>query len=275
MQAETKKKPITTMKKILLSIAVLLSVAMGAQAKTIVVYYSYTNHIHTIVSDLLTQIDAAVVRIEPAVEQDYAANNYAIGSAMISAIRNNPDDAASYPAIKPVTVDWTQYDDVIVAVPLWWGNMAAIMQTFLFENGKDMGGKRIGLIVSSASSGIRGVESDAKRLIPDGVHLQPSLWITSSQTSKSHDMVAAWLVQTGLNATTALASAEMQPSVVMQGDMLCVSGDYDEIDVYDLCGNRLISTTENTIDLSACTSGIYVVRIQSGSHAFTHKITRR
>lgn len=56
------------MKKILLSIAVLLSVAMGAQAKTIVVYYSYTNHVHTIVSDLLTQIDADVVRIEPAVE---------------------------------------------------------------------------------------------------------------------------------------------------------------------------------------------------------------
>lgn len=32
----------------------------------------------------------------------FAANNYAIGSALISAIRNNPDDAASYPGIKPV-----------------------------------------------------------------------------------------------------------------------------------------------------------------------------
>lgn len=263
------------MKKILLSIAVLLCAATGMQAKTIVVYYSYTNHVHTIATDLLTQIDADVVRIEPAEEQDYAANDYAIGSAMISAIRSNPDDAASYPAIKPVTVDWAQYNDVIVAAPLWWSNMAAIMQTFLFEDGGQMAGKRIGLIVSSASTGIGGVENDAKRLIPDGVHLQPSLWITSSQTSKCHELIAAWLPKVGLNTTTGLAVAETQPSVSVQGNMLYISGDYDRVEVYDLCGNRTMSATERTIDLSAYASGIYVVRIQNGSHVYTHKITSR
>ena len=35
-------------------------------AKTLIVYYSYTNNVHTIVSDLCTQIDADVIRIEPA-----------------------------------------------------------------------------------------------------------------------------------------------------------------------------------------------------------------
>lgn len=165
-----------------------------SMGKTLVVYYSYTNNTHTIVSDLQTQIEADVIRIEPAEKGlDYAADNYAIGSALISAIRENPDDASSYPAIDPVEVQMDEYATVIVAAPLWWSNMAAPMQTFLFHHGDEMAGKNIGLIVSSASSGISGVEADARRLISDGNFLSPSLWIRSSQTSNCHSMVAEWL----------------------------------------------------------------------------------
>lgn len=163
--------------------------------KTLIVYYSFTNNVHTIVSDLQTQIgDADVVRVEPAEEGlDYAANNYAIGSALIQAIRDNPDDEASYPAIKPVEMNLADYDRIIVGAPLWWSNMAAPLQTFLFHHGSEMRGKDIGLIVSSASSGISGVEADAKRLIPEGRFLTPSLWIRSSQTSSCHSLIADWL----------------------------------------------------------------------------------
>lgn len=162
--------------------------------KTLIVYYSFTNNVHTIVSDLQTQIEADVVRIEPAEEGlDYAANNYAIGSALIQAIRDNPNDAASYPEIKPVEVNISDYDRIIVGAPLWWSNMAAPLQTFLFQYSSQMEGKSIGLIISSASSGISGVESDAKRLIRGGNFLTPSLWIRSSQTSNCHSMIAEWL----------------------------------------------------------------------------------
>nr|WP_303777067.1 flavodoxin [Bacteroides intestinalis] len=167
-----------------------------ATGKTLIVYYSFTNNVHTIVSDLQTQIEADVVRVEPAEEGlDYAANNYAIGSALIQAIRNQPNDAASYPAIKPVEVNIADYDRIIIGAPLWWSNMAAPLQTFLFQYGNRMGGKSIGLIVSSASSGISSVESDAKRLIPEGNFLTPSLWIRSSQTSNCHSLIAGWLNQ--------------------------------------------------------------------------------
>ena len=55
--------------------------------------------------------DTDVVRIEPAEKGlNYAANNYAIGGALISAIRNNPNDAASYPTIDPVNVNLADYD---------------------------------------------------------------------------------------------------------------------------------------------------------------------
>ena len=112
-------------------------------------------------------------------------------------IRSKPNDAFSYPAIDPVNVDFSKYDTVIIGTPLWWSNMAAPLQTFLFNHGAEMTGKRIGLIVSSASSGISNVESDAKRLIPNGNFLTPSLWIRSSQTSNCHSMITEWLKNIG------------------------------------------------------------------------------
>lgn len=170
----------------------------AANGKTLIAYYSFTNNVHTIVSELRTQIEADVLRIEPAEKGlDYAADNYALGSALIAAIRNHPDDAASYPAIDPVDVDMAKYDTVMIAAPLWWSQMAAPLQTFLFHYGAQMADKTIALIVSSASSGISGVEADAKRMIPNGNFVSPSLWIRSAQTSDCRSMLTTWLKQIG------------------------------------------------------------------------------
>ena len=55
--------------------------------KTLVVYYSYTNNCHEIVQTLTSQIEADVMRIEPADKtQKYEANNYAIGTQLLNAI---------------------------------------------------------------------------------------------------------------------------------------------------------------------------------------------
>ena len=182
------------MQRFCLIFLTVLASAVTLKAKTLIVYYSYTNNVHRVVTELQRQIEADVVRVQPAEKGlDYAADNYKIGSAQIAAIRNNPNDAASYPAIDPVDVDLSQYSTIIIGAPLWWSNMDAPLQTFLFKHGKEMAGKNIGLIVSSASSGISGVESDAKRLIPDGKFLTPSLWIKSSQTSNAKSLLETWL----------------------------------------------------------------------------------
>lgn len=196
-----------TMKRLVLFLmfaAVLTVVAV--EAKTLVVYYSYTNNVNRIVTELTRQIDADIVRIEPEEKGlDYAANNYAIGSAQISAIRKNPGDAASYPAIDPVEVDLAAYDCIIIGAPLWWSNMAAPLQTYLFHHGREMAGKHIGLIVSSSSSGISGVEADARRLIPEGKFFSSSLWIRSAQTSGCAPLISRWLKDVDYDA---LASIE-------------------------------------------------------------------
>ena len=176
----------------------LIGICCGVSAKTLVAYYSFTNNVRTIVNELATQKDVDVVEIQPAAEGlDYAANNYALGTQLLNAIKAAPNDADSYPAIKAVSVDLSQYNDIIIATPLWWSQMAAPMQTFLFHNGAAMAGKNIWMIVSSASSSINGVVADAERLIPDGNFQGNQLWIKSSQVSQAGSMLNSWLLETG------------------------------------------------------------------------------
>ena len=185
-------------RRLLLLTVLMIGICCGVSAKTLVAYYSFTNNVRTIVNELATQKEVDVVEIQPAEEGlDYAANNYALGTQLLNAINAAPNVAASYPAIKPVSVDLTQYDDIIVATPLWWSQMAAPMQTFLFNNGAAMAGKNIWMIVSSASSGISGVVTDAQRLIPEGVFKSNELWIKSSQVPQAASMLNSWLVETG------------------------------------------------------------------------------
>lgn len=167
--------------------------------KTLVVYYSYTGNSEEIVNTLLQQISADVIKIEPAEKgHDYAANNYAIGTEQLNKIKANPNDESSYPAIDPVEVEISQYANIIIATPLWWSQMASNMQTFLFKYGKEMEGKNLGLIVSSHSSGISGVEADCKRLVPDGNHLK-SLWINASKHSQRASLIEHWLQEINFN----------------------------------------------------------------------------
>lgn len=257
-------------KKIFITAATIFALATCAagHAKTLTVYYSFTNNVHTIVNDLRTQIDTDVVRIEPAEEGlDYAANNYAIGSALIAAIRENPDDAASYPAIKPVDVNFADYETIIVAAPLWWGNMAAPLQTFLFNHGAEMANKNIGLIVSSASSGIEGVESDARRLIPNGNFLNPSLWIRSSQTSNCHSLLADWLIDIDYSNIASSATVAIGNDGITiaskQGELLVV-GEFKTLSLFNSIGSKVVETSDGHINTSSLGRGLYIARIDRG-----------
>ena len=162
--------------------------------KTLVVYYSYTGNCREIVNSLRIQITADVLEIQPAEKgQRYEANNYALGTQLLNAIKANPNSASSYPAIDPVTTSLTDYQNIIIVTPLWWSQMAAIMQTYLFNYGPQMAGKHVGLIVSSASSGISQVVADAKRLVPDATWMGDALWINNSNRSNAASLIENWL----------------------------------------------------------------------------------
>ena len=164
------------------------------QGKTLVVYYSYTGDCRNIVAELTKQTEADVVEITPVDKsQKYEANGYAIGTQLLNAIKANPNSADSYPAIDPVNVELSAYDNIIIVTPLWWSQMAAIMQTYLFNSAQEMAGKNVALIVSSHSSGISGVVSDAKRLLPNVTWAGDALWIHQSNRSQTSSLIANWL----------------------------------------------------------------------------------
>ena len=184
--------------------------------KTLIVYYSYTNNTEQIVDDLKTMIHADVIEVEPVNKNlNYAANNYAIGTEQLNKIKNNPNDESSYPAIETSPILSTgeglkKYNTIIIATPLWWSQMASNMQTFLFKYGKEMEGKNIGLIVSSHSSGISGVEADAKRLIPNGKFYAKSLWINASKHSQRKALLEQWLKDINYNDNPSTDSGQAQ-----------------------------------------------------------------
>ena len=193
------------MKKILSFLAAMLFCCCSADnevkaeeptntGKTLVVYYSYTGNCREIVNTLTSQIEADVLEIQPAEKGlKYEANNYALGTQLLNAIKANPNDASSYPAIDPVTTLLSGYQNIIIVTPLWWSQMAAIMQTYLFQSASQMVGKHVGMIVSSHSSGISGVVSDAKRLLPNVTWMGDALWINASNHSNRATLIENWL----------------------------------------------------------------------------------
>ena len=180
--------------------------AAANMGKTLIVYYSYTNKCHEIVTTLSSQIEADVVRIEPAEKGlKYEENNYAIGMQLLNAIKTNPNDASSYPAIDPVNVNLSDYQNIIIVTPLWWSQMAAIMQTYLFNNSTKLAGKTVAMIVSSQSSSISGVVTDAQRLLPNVTWAGDALWINNASHSNRISLIQNWLptqnFQTSSNMT--------------------------------------------------------------------------
>lgn len=181
-------------------------------SKTLVVYYSFTGNCKALATVLAGYSGADVLEIQPAQEGlDYAADNYAIGSSLIAAIREKPNDPASYPAIKAVNRDAADYENIVIVTPLWWSNMAAIMQSYLFMEGSKLKDKKVGLIVSSASSGISSVVADSKRLVPEAKWAGEALWINNSNRSKSDELVKEWW--DGLNKSEDTMPVEIKITV--------------------------------------------------------------
>ena len=217
--------------------AMLMFLSTGASAKTLVVYYSYTNYCREIVNTLTSQIDADVLEIEPAEKGlAYDANGYALGTQLLNAIKAAPNDASSYPAIDPVTTTLSDYETIIIVTPLWWSQMAAIMQTYLFNYGGQMAGKHIGLIVSSASSGISGVVADCKRLVPDGNYFSENLWINHPNHSRRATLIQDWLTAINYHSVTGISEVKTSASAPTR--------------IYDLSGRLLVQKP---------TKGIYIV----------------
>lgn len=117
------------MKRFFASVFLGSLILAGADAKTLVVYYSYSDTANTrqIAGQIQKKLGADIEAIEPAApySRDYDA-------VVDQAHRDVNRDYK--PELKPLSVNLADYDTIIVGTPTWWYKMASPVLTFLSGN---------------------------------------------------------------------------------------------------------------------------------------------
>lgn len=135
-------------------------------------------------------LHADLFRIEaeiPYTDDDLNYNN--------SACRANQEmnDDSSRPALAATVENMAQYDTVILAFPIWWGQAPRIIETFIEAH--DLSGKTVLTFCTSGGSGFGRTGDILAALTDDTVN-----WIEGSRLSASTtaEEMAAWLTEKGI-----------------------------------------------------------------------------
>ncbi|MGN0728018.1 flavodoxin [Treponema sp.] len=131
------------MKKLLSTILLGGLFMANAAAKTLVVYYSYsdTGNTRRIAQEIQKKTGADIAEIEPVVPY---SDNYdeVVDKAKRDVARNFK------PEIKPLKVSLSDYDTIIIGTPTWWYKMASPVLTFMSSS--DFSGKKVALFCTHA-----------------------------------------------------------------------------------------------------------------------------
>ena len=119
--------------------------------KTLVVYYSATGNTAKVAEDIVNENDMDVFAIMP--EQPYSAEDLAWTDGNSRVSKEHADPALQDVALLQDTPDnWDSYETVIIGYPIWWGQAAYPVASFVKAN--DFTGKTVIPFCTSASSDI-------------------------------------------------------------------------------------------------------------------------
>lgn len=168
----------------------------AGRANYLVVYYTWSGNSRTLANDIAGILNCNAIQVEVTTPYNATTDQqlYPIAQAEIAAIDNN----GTYPFISTTVENIGSYDAVVLVYPLWYSRMATPMQSFLHRYGSALAGKSIALVCTSASSGISGTVTDARRLCPNSTFPE-ALWIRSSAVSSAHASIVTWLENIGLS----------------------------------------------------------------------------
>ena len=116
---------------------------------TLVAYFSATGNTESVATAIADRLGADVFAIEaaePYTDADLNYNDDASRTSVERADGTNPELAQVTPD------DWADYDTVFLGYPIWWGEAAWPLRTFVAGN--DFAGKTVVPFCTSASSGI-------------------------------------------------------------------------------------------------------------------------
>ena len=108
------------------------------------------------------------------------------------------NDETSRPALAATVENMAQYDTVVLAFPIWWGQAPRLIETFVEAH--DLSGKTVLTFCTSASSGY-GRTGEILAALTDGT----VNWIEGARFSASTtaEEMEAWLAEKGIAPYTA------------------------------------------------------------------------
>ena len=129
----------------------------------LVAYFSATGNTEGVAAAIAERLGADVFAIEAAQPYTEADLNYSDDASRTSVERadgTNPELTQVAPD------DWSDYDTVLLGYPIWWGEAAWPLRTFVAGN--DFTGKTVVPFCTSGSSGIGGSADDLEELAGSG-----------------------------------------------------------------------------------------------------------
>ncbi len=158
--------------------------------KSLVVYFSCTGTTKKIAEYVQQSAGADIYRIEA--EVPYTAEDLNYGDASTRATKEQNDSSAR-PAIAGKVENISQYQNVVIVYPIWWGQAPRIISTFL--ESYDFKGKTIVPVCTSHSSGIGSSAVNLHSLVDESV-----TWMEGKRfaADTSKDDVRKWLENSGI-----------------------------------------------------------------------------
>lgn len=144
------------------------SEAAEAQGKTLVVYYSATGNTASIAHAIADETGAAIFDIQPA--QPYTNEDLDYDNPESRVSKEHADATLRDVAhVQETPDDWASYDTVLIGYPIWWGEAAYPVASFVKAN--DFTDKSVIPFCTSASSDMGNSAEQLSELTKSGVWL--------------------------------------------------------------------------------------------------------
>ena len=154
-------------------------------AKILVAYFSQTGHTRPLAEHAAEILHADLYEIKAADPYTEADINYGDSESRTSKEQNDPDVR---PEIAGSVENMEQYDIVVLAYPIWWGQAPRIISTFM--ESYDFSGKTIIPFCTSGSSSIGSSAEDLEELCSD-----TAVWVDGKRfPAGDTDALEDWLL---------------------------------------------------------------------------------
>lgn len=201
------------MKKVLILLLCLLSIGLFAACSTdtanteseaevvatadedstnvLVVYYSATGNTKIVADYIAEEMDANIFEIEP--EEAYTEEDldYENEESLVYKQHEEPIDEIVIPLVENTPENWSDYDVVFLGYPIWWGEAAFPVDTFVTEN--NFTSKTVIPFCTSNTSGIGDSATKLEELTNTGDWKEGMRF----STTPTQDEVLSWLSDLG------------------------------------------------------------------------------